>query len=110
MSSQDLQYVPAEVTLRDSGLTVNVSGDVVTMAFPVSEVAPAGGDFKAATWETDATATPTRYLARCLVGPAGTVTLTAGLYDIWVKVIHSPETAVLQATNPDGSFATLEIY
>src|SRR6266576_2440137 len=110
MSSLDLQYVPAEVTLRDSGLPVNVSGDTVTMAFPLTEVAPVGGDFKAATWETDATATPTRYLARCLVGPSGTVTLTAGLYDIWVKVSHSPELAVLQATNPDGSFATLEIY
>jgi hypothetical protein len=110
MSSLDLQYVPAEVTLRDSGLAVNVSTDTVQMAFPATEVAPAGGDWKTATWETDATATPSRYLSRCLVGPGGTVTLAAGLYDVWVKITHSPELAVLQATNPDGSFAKLEVY
>jgi hypothetical protein len=104
ISSLDLQYVPAEVVLRDSGLVVNVSGDTVQMAFPVAEVAPAGGDWKAATWETDATATPTRYLARCLVGPAGTVTLAAGLFDVWVKVTHSPELAVLKTDEK------LEVY
>lgn len=104
ISALDLQYVPAEVTLRDSGLVVNLTSDTVTMAFPVVEVAPVGGDFKAATWETDATSTPTRYLARCLVGPAGTVTLAAGLYDVWVKIAHSPELAVIQTDEK------LEVY
>jgi hypothetical protein len=96
MSSQHLGYVPVEVILRDSGLVPNISTDTIQMAFPVAEVAPISGDWKAATWETDATATPTRYLARCLVGPAGTVTLVAGLYDVWVKITHSPELAVLK--------------
>ena len=97
ISTLDLQYVPAEVVLRDSGTTPNISTDTVQMAFPVASVQPAGGDWKAATWETDATGDPPRYLARCLVGPAGTVTLAAGLYDVWVKVTHSPELPVLKA-------------
>lgn len=91
-------YVPAEVSARDSGSVVDLSADVVQMAFPVSEVAPVSGDWKAAAWETDTTSVPPRYLARCLVGPGGTVTLTAGLYDIWVKVTHSPEIPALQAS------------
>src|SRR6266576_4335060 len=110
MSVLDLQYVPAEVILRDQGLVPNISLDTVQMAFPVTEVAPAGGDWKSATWETDATATPTRYLARCLVGPGGTVTLATGQYDVWVKVTHSPEIAVLQCSESDGRPQKLEIY
>jgi hypothetical protein len=96
ISVLDLQYIPVEVVLRDSGLVPNISTDTIQMAFPVAEIAPVSGDWKSATWETDATATPTRYLARCLVGPAGTVTLAAGLYDVWVKITHSPELAVLK--------------
>lgn len=96
--------------MRDSGLVPNLSADVVQMAFPLQSVAPVGGDWKAATWETDATASPTRYYARCLVGPAGTVTLATGLYDIWVKITHSPELPVIQARRVDGSFAKLEVY
>lgn len=96
MSVLAKEYVSAEVTLRDQGLPVNPTADVVEMAFPVSEVAPVGGDWKTSTWETDATSNPPRYLARCLVGPGGTVTLAANLYDVWVRVTHSPEVPVIQ--------------
>src|SRR5262245_6418967 len=111
ISSQSLQYVGAEVVMRDSGLVVNLSTDTVTMAFPADSVAPVGGDFKAATWETDATASPTRYIARCLVGPTGTVTLGAGLYDVWIKVTHTPELWVGQALDPGTKrYLKLEVY
>ena len=52
ISVLDLQYVPAQVNLRDSGLVVNLSSDVVQMAFPVAEVAPVGGDWKTAVVRT----------------------------------------------------------
>lgn len=110
ISALDLQYIPAEIIVCDNGLVPNLSSDTVQMAFPVAEVAPAGGDWKTASWETDATATPTRYLARCLVGPSGTVTLAAGVYDVWVKITHSPEIAVIQATDASGRFEKLEVY
>lgn len=110
ISTLDLQYVPAEVTVRDAGTVPNLSTDTVQMAFPVAEVAPVSGDWKAATWETDATSVPSRYLARCLVGPGGTVTLAAGVYDVWVKITHTPELVVIQATNGGGRLAKLEVY
>lgn len=90
-------YVPAEVSARDAGAVVDLSADTVQMAFPLAEVPPVSGDWKAATWEVDTTATPRRYLARCLVGPGGTVVLGANLYDIWVKVTHTPEVPALKA-------------
>lgn len=107
ISSQSLQYVPAEVVLKDSGLTVNVSGDTVQMAFPAAE-SPASS-WNNASWETDATASPTRYIARCLVGPGGTVTLSAGVYDVWVKINHSPEVPVIQAVTSSGRLMKLEV-
>lgn len=96
MSVLAKEYVSAEVTLRDQGAVVNPTADVVEMAFPVSEVSPVGGDWKTSTWETDSTSNPPRYLARCLVGPGGTFVPTVGLYDVWVRVTHSPEVPVIQ--------------
>jgi hypothetical protein len=104
------EYVAAEVTAREAGLPVVLSSDTVEMAFPASETAPVGGDWKTASWETDATSTPPRYLARCLVGPGGTVVLAANTYDVWVRVTHSPELAVLQILEPDGTPTKLEVY
>ena len=83
-----------EVQATNAGLVVNPTADVVEMAFPAVTVDPVGGDWKASTWETDATATPTRYYARCLVGTGGTVVLAVGLYDVWVRVTDSPEIPV----------------
>lgn len=97
IAAENLQYVPSEVVLRDSGAVPNLSTDVVQMAFPAQGVKPIAGDWKAASWETDATATPSRYFARCLVGPGGAVTLAAGIFDVWVKVTHSPELPVLKS-------------
>jgi hypothetical protein len=62
----------------------------VQMAFTPGE--PAGGDWKSATWTT--LTNPTRYLASCLVGPGGTVTLAEGTYQVWVKVTATPEIPV----------------
>ena len=99
MSVLDLDYVKVRVYAKENGLAIDPTADTVTMAFKASGD-PAGGDFKAATWETDATTTPPSYYARCLVGPGGTVTLAAGSYRVWTKIVDAPEIPVKRAAQP----------
>ncbi len=94
ISTASLEYVRVRVQATSSGVAVNPTGDSVSMAFLTTNVAPVSGDFKTATWDTDATTTPVTYRAQCLVGPSGTVTLAAGTYAVWVKVTDSPEVVV----------------
>jgi hypothetical protein len=90
-SALTLEYVLVPVSATALGAPVNVTRDTVKMAFPATGVAPQSGDWKAADWETEPSY-PKTYLARCLVGPGGAVTLTAATtYDVWVKVSDSPE-------------------
>lgn len=87
-------YVLAQVKADDG--TVDPTGDTVQMAFldePPEDAAPASGDWKTASWTT--LANPARYKAKCLVGPTGAITLTAGTWWVWVKVTDSPETPAL---------------
>jgi len=74
---------------------VDPTSDTVQMAFVNGE--PTSGDWKTATWEADSSTNPTTYYARCLVGPGGTVTLSDGDYQVWVKITDSPEVPVLKA-------------
>lgn len=93
-----LQHVRVPVSADDvDGTNLDPTVDAVVMAFPVTDVDPIAGDWKTASWETDATTTPDTYYAKCLVGPGGTVTLAVGTYDVWVKVTDNPETPVLKA-------------
>ena len=96
VSALSLGFIRAKVTARESGVQINLSGDTVQLAFPLHDVAPVSGDWKSAAWEVDATTNPTVYYARTNVGPSGTVTLTAGLYDVWVKLTHGGEVPVLK--------------
>lgn len=91
LSVLSLEYVRVPVQATKLGVLVDISGDTVQMAFPAAEVDPAAPDWKAATWEADPTVTPNVYYARCLVGPGGTVTLSLGTFDVWVKVTDNPE-------------------
>jgi len=90
-SALSTEYVRVAI---DAG--VDPTADNVQMAFPLTGVAPVSGDWKSATWETDSSTDPATYYARCLVGPGvgGVVSLTAGLYDVFVKVSDNPETVV----------------
>lgn len=97
LSTLSLEYVRVLVSATSSGSAVNPTSDTVTMAFVAEGTAPVSGDFKAATWETDSTTTPATYFARCLIGPTGTLALTAGIYDAYVKVTDSPEVPVHKA-------------
>ncbi|MCC6629960.1 MAG: hypothetical protein IT340_21495 [Chloroflexi bacterium] len=99
ISALSLEYVRVRVAATEAGAAVNPTSDTVVMAFVAEGAAPAGGDWKTAGWETDTTTNPDTYYARCLVGPSGAVTLTAGVYDVWVKVTDTPEAPVLRAGN-----------
>lgn len=94
ISSLSLEYVYVPVAARAAGAAVNPTSDAVALAFVVGATSPVSGDWKTATWDTDATTTPATYRVRCLVGPAGAVTLVPGMYQVWVKVTDSPEIPV----------------
>lgn len=97
ISSASLEYVRVPVFAKESGAVVNPTSDVVTMAFLTADADPAGGDWKAAVWETDTTTTPDTYYAKCLIGTGGTAVLANGRYQVWVKVTDSPEIPVKPA-------------
>ena len=97
ISELSLEYVRVPVSAKQSGLTVDPTADTVKLAFSAAGVDPSSGDYKTSSWETDATTTPATYYARCLVGPAGTVALAAGTYEVWVKITDSPEIPVLRS-------------
>lgn len=87
ISSLSLEYVKVPVSGTESGDTIDVSGLTVRMAFVAIGAEPVAGDWKTASVET----ADGRYLARCLVGPAGTVTLADGTYQPWIEITDSPE-------------------
>lgn len=95
ISTASLEYVLVPIAAKASGVVVNPTADTVQMAFLTASTAPVAGDFKSASWETDATTDPDTYYARCLVGTGGAVALAAGTYNVWVKVTDSPEVPVL---------------
>lgn len=95
MSVLDTDYVRQTVNAKASGSAVDPSSLTVKMAFTVAD--PVTGDWKTASWDTDTTTNPDTYAAQCLVGPSGTITLTAGnTYRIWIKITTSPELPVLR--------------
>lgn len=97
IAATSTQYVLVPVAYRVSGAATSPTSATVTMAFTTGDDPPGVSDWKTADWETDATTTPDTYYARCLVGPSGTVTLTAGAYTVWVKTTGLTETPVLKA-------------
>lgn len=65
----------------------------VQMAFPVSSgnlSAPTDPvTWYAAAWLSGGTGKG--FIAQCLIGPGGAVTLAKGLYDVWSKISGTPE-------------------
>lgn len=95
LAAVSTEYVQVPMAALSSGTPVDPTADTVTMAFLAGAGPPVSGDWKTASWDTDASTYPPTYRAQCLVGPAGgTVTLTAGVWSVWVKVADSPETPV----------------
>lgn len=93
-ASTSLEYVPVPVTAMVNGSPYNPTNDPVYMLFTSTFDAPTAGssDWKAATWTTGTT--QGTYLANCLIGPGGTLTLTPGVYQVWIKITDSPEVPI----------------
>lgn len=100
-SALSTEYMLIPVGAVVSGLAVNPTTQTVEVAATVPGVAPLSGDWKAATWEVDATdAESVMYFARLLVGPVGgSMTLTAGLWEMHVRVTDNPEVVVRRASS-----------
>ena len=87
-------FIPFQVT--KSGIPYNPTGDAVSFAFmPTPTQVPQVSDWVAGSWDTDTTDIIYPYSAKCLVGPAGTITLGIGTYIIYVKAADNPEIPVL---------------
>lgn len=84
------RYLRCSVAATDSGSPVDPTGSAVSFAFIVGDAYPTDSDWVSGTWETAGD----EYFARCLVGSGGSVTLVAGVYTVWVKLVLSPETLV----------------
>jgi hypothetical protein len=96
IASVSLEEVNVAWTSDLDGTKIDpVAGALVVMtAFPVSSGnvnRPAQpGTWYAATWLAGGTGKG--YIAQCLVGPGGVVTLTPGQsYDVWSEILGSPE-------------------
>ena len=95
LSSLSLEYVRVPVTATANGNAVNPTGDTVKMAFLQGvSTQPQVSDWQTASWDTP-TGTGT-YFAQCLVGPSGTITLTAGTWYVWIQITDNPEIPVRQ--------------
>ena len=102
ISAQSTEYLRVSVIASVNGTLIDPGADSV--AFAVVSGVPGVTDWLAGSWESGHSAA-TGGVARILVGPTGGAkTLTAGQYDVWIKITDSPEVpirkvAALQVTN-----------
>jgi hypothetical protein len=84
------------INATKAGGVYNPTSDVVEMAFKTGGQPPGNSDWQTAEWDT----VNGQYVAKCLVGPGGTIQLTVGSYTVYVKITDNPEIPVLIATTP----------
>lgn len=94
MSVLDREYVRVRVDAYANGAKINPTADTVEMAFKAAGTDPTSGDWKTASWDTDNSGSSPIYHAQCLVGPGGTIALSAAAYIIWLRITDSPEQPV----------------
>ena len=95
-SALSLQYVQVAVMATAAGAPYNPTVDTVAFAFMGGNTNPGPTDWKAGSWDGTTIRQPgAAYQAQCLVGPGGTVTLTAGTYTMWIKITDAPEIPVI---------------
>jgi hypothetical protein len=98
LSQLATEYILIPVSATKSGEPYNPTSDTVQFAFaPTATYVPQSGDWVSGSWDTDTTNVLYPYSAKCLVGPAGTITLGVGTYIIYIKVTDNPEIPVLVA-------------
>lgn len=98
MSHLATKYYLVPVSATKAGSAYNPTSDPVAFAFmPTPTQVPGGGDWVTGSWDTNTASVLYPYTAKCLVGPAGTITLGIGTYIVYLKVTDSPEIPVLIA-------------
>jgi hypothetical protein len=90
-----LQYIQVQVLATVLGAPIDPTSDVVQFAFTLNGANP--GTWSTGSWASDAPLANGAYIAQCLVGPGGTVTLTRGTWTTWIKVTDDPEIPVITA-------------
>lgn len=87
ISNQSVEYLRCTVAA-----SLDPTSDAVEFQFPA-----VGDGLQAANWEAGAwVAGAHPYTAQILIG-AGGVVLTAGVYEVWVRITDAPEVPVLYA-------------
>lgn len=90
------EYVLVPVVVTKAGVPYNPTSDTLQFAFMPSPVqVPKTSDWVSGSWETVTTNIIYPYNAKCLVGPAGTITLGTGSYVMYLKITDNPEVPVL---------------
>lgn len=93
-------YLYVDLGAKIAGVAVDPTGYTVQVAVMLGEARPTSGDFKAATWVTNATTVPPTYSARLLIGvgaPSG-ITLQAGQqYTVYGKILAGAEIVILRS-------------
>jgi hypothetical protein len=83
------------VAAAKAGAAYDPTADTVQFAFmPQATQVPQSGDWKAGSWEANPASLLYPYNAKCLIGPAGVVTLGIGTYVAYVKITDDPEIPV----------------
>ncbi len=96
LSQLATEYVLIPVSATKLGLPFNPTGDTVVFAFmPTPTQVPQVSDWVAGSWDTDTTNVLYPYSAKCLVGPAGVITLGIGTYIMYIRITDNPEVPVL---------------
>ena len=96
MSQLATMYVFVPFAVTKSGVAYNPTSDAVAFAFaPTPTYVPQVSDWVAGSWDTNTTSALYPYSAKCLVGPAGTITLGIGAYIMYCRVTDNPEIPVL---------------
>lgn len=88
LSRQSTEFVRFLVKARLEGQKYDPTVDTVQFSFPAKGAQPTS--WVNGQWETAGR----DHFAMALVGPAGVATLTAGDYDIYVKITDAPEVPV----------------
>lgn len=95
--ASSLAYITVPIGAKFNGVAIDPTADVVQMAFVSEGTEPVEGDYRSGSWETDDSGFEPIYYARCLVGPGGTVTLSAQVWDCYVRITDTTEIPVFSA-------------
>lgn len=93
------QYVIIPIEGKDDNGVIDPTPFPVEFAFlPQDEIPAVSTIWYAAEWFTEVRDfLPNIYKAKVLIGPSGQVALTAGSWDVWVRVTHTLETPIEKA-------------